>query len=331
MSNNDRPVVSALALPDKDAAALAAMFQALADPLRVRVVAYLAASPEGRATVTELAALTHLSQPTVSHHLRVLREAGILRAEAQGTARWQELAPGLASDLAVTFVHLLSNRSAPAPAVPARATAAHGIEDAHRSLDALAQELVRSYPELAPEVIHKVVFESYAALARSSRIGTHVVVLTERFARQRLDDIRRSRTDEPARPQILFVCVQNAGRSQLAAALARKHGGEAVVVRSAGSIPAAEIHEHVRTVLEEIGGTQDAFPKPLTDDAVRAADVVITMGCGDACPYYPGKRYEDWAVGDPALASLDGVRAIAADLDTRVRTLLADILPEGAS
>ena len=159
-----------------------------------------------------------------------------------------------------------------------------------------------------------------------------MVVLAERFARQRLEDIARTRAAD-GRPQILFVCVQNAGRSQLAAAHVRRHAGDAVVVRSAGSMPSAEIDDDVRTVLGEIGGTADAFPKPLTDDAVRAADVVITMGCGDTCPYYPGKRYEDWVVGDPALASLEGVRAISADIDTRVQDLLADILraPHAAS
>ncbi len=328
MSNNAGSVPvgpASLALPDADAATLAAVFQALADPLRVRVVSLLASTPERRATVGEIAALTHLSQPTVSHHLRVLRDAGILRSEPQGTARWQELTPGLADILSALFTALLT--AAPAQAPQGRDTRAHGLEDAHRSLEALARELAAAHPELEPELVHRVVFESYAALARASRVGVHLVVLTERFARQRLEDIAASRVTRERKPQILFVCVQNAGRSQLAAALARKHAGDAVVVRSAGSLPAAEIHENVRTVLAEIGGVEDAFPKPLTDDAVRAADVVITMGCGDVCPYYPGKRYEDWSVGDPALASLDGVRAIRDHLDDRVRALLAEILP----
>lgn len=329
-SGQQQGAPASIALPDEDATALAGVFQALSDPLRVRVVSYLTTTPEGRATVSEIAALTNLSQPTVSHHLRVLREAGLLRAEAQGTSRWQELVPGLAADLADLFTAVLRNRS-PRPLVIGHETQAHGLEDAHRSLEALAQRLAVGHPSLDPELVHKVVFESYASLARASRIGPHVVVLTERFARQRLADIAKNRAThaEPARPQILFVCVQNAGRSQLAAALVRKHAGDAVAVRSAGSIPAAAIHDHVQTVLHELGGAEDAFPKPLTDDAVRASDVIITMGCGDACPYYPGKRYEDWTVGDPALASLEGVRAITADLDTRVQNLLAEIIPGG--
>jgi len=130
------------------------------------------------------------------------------------------------------------------------------------------------------------------------------------------------------RPQVLFVCVANAGRSQLAAALLRHYAGDAVVVRSAGSAPAADIHATVRGILADLADEADgaAYPKPLTDDAVRAADVIITMGCGDTCPILPGKRYEDWIVGDPALASPEGVLAIREELESRVRTLLADLL-----
>ncbi|MGO1293823.1 MAG: ArsR family transcriptional regulator, partial [Cellulosimicrobium funkei] len=102
-----------------------------------------------------------------------------------------------------------------------------------------------------------------------------------------------------------------------------------VVLRSAGSAPASHIHQGVRQSQTAHGITaDDAFPKPLTDDAVRAADVVVTMGCGDVCPVLPGTRYEDWLVGDPALASPAGVAAIRDELDTRVRALLADLLPD---
>ena len=129
------------------------------------------------------------------------------------------------------------------------------------------------------------------------------------------------------RPSALFVCVHNAGRSQLAAALLRHYAGDAVVVRSAGSAPADDVHAAVRDILADLADDSDgsAYPKPLTDDAVRAADVIITMGCGDTCPILPGKRYEDWTVGDPALASPEGVLAIREDLENRVRALLADL------
>jgi ArsR family transcriptional regulator len=124
---------------------------------------------------------------------------------------------------------------------------------------------------------------------------------------------------------VLFVCVANAGRSQLAAALVNRLSGGKVVARSAGSTPAAEVHPHIRSLLTEIEGddaAEAAFPKPLTDDAIRAADVVVTMGCGDVCPVVPGVRYEDWAVGDPALASPEGAAAIRDDIEARVRNLL---------
>ncbi len=128
-------------------------------------------------------------------------------------------------------------------------------------------------------------------------------------------------------PEVLFVCVHNAGRSQMAAALLDHHAAGRVVVRSAGSAPADEIHAGVREAMAEIGiDMSQRFPKPLTDDAVQASDVVITMGCGDACPYYPGKRYLDWDLPDPAGEGVDAVRPIRDDIDRRVRTLLAELI-----
>jgi glycerol uptake facilitator-like aquaporin/protein-tyrosine-phosphatase len=123
------------------------------------------------------------------------------------------------------------------------------------------------------------------------------------------------------RPEVLFVCVQNAGRSQMAAALLRKLAGDRVVVRSAGSAPASEVHGGVLAALREIGLEPTAPPRKLSDEFVRAADVVVTMGCGDACPVVPGKRYEDWKVADPAGKGLDEVRAIREDIRARVLAL----------
>ena len=169
-----------------------------------------------------------------------------------------------------------------------------------------------------------IVRESYAGLARSAKLTQHMIPLTERFARQRLADLARDRATGV--PQVLFVCVQNAGRSQLAAALVNQLADGRVIARSAGSMPAADVHPLVRSLLAGIEGEDEAataFPKPLTDDAVRAADVVVTMGCGDVCPIIPGVRYEDWSVGDPALASPEGVEAIRDDIERRVRKLIA--------
>jgi ArsR family transcriptional regulator len=133
------------------------------------------------------------------------------------------------------------------------------------------------------------------------------------------------------KPEVLFVCVQNAGRSQLAAGILRQLAGDRVSVRTAGSAPAPEVRATIVTALDEIGVPLGGeFPKPLTDDVVRAADVVVTMGCGDACPVYPGRRYLDWDLDDPVGKPLQVVRAIRGDIETRVRSLLAEIVPDGS-
>jgi arsenate reductase (thioredoxin) len=128
-------------------------------------------------------------------------------------------------------------------------------------------------------------------------------------------------------PEVLFVCIRNAGRSQMAAGLLHRAAGGRVKVRSAGSAPADDIHPNVREVMAEIGiDLERSFPKALSDEAVRSADVVVMMGCGDACPVYPGKRYLDWDVPDPAGKSLKEVRKIREELEARVRELV-DALP----
>lgn len=127
-------------------------------------------------------------------------------------------------------------------------------------------------------------------------------------------------------PEVLFVCVHNAGRSQMAAGLLNKRAGGRVHVRSAGSTPANELNPRVVDAMQEIGiDISQEFPKPLSDEFVRAADVVITMGCGDACPIYPGKRYEDWELDDPAGQDLATVRRIRDDIDARVQALVDDL------
>jgi protein-tyrosine-phosphatase len=131
-------------------------------------------------------------------------------------------------------------------------------------------------------------------------------------------------------PEVLFVCVHNAGRSQMAAGLMSHRGGGRVHVRSAGSDPAEEINPAVVEAMAELGiDLRREFPKPLTDEAVRAADVVVTMGCGDACPVYPGKRYLDWELADPAGQDLETVRAIRDEIDARVQALLAELPRQG--
>ncbi|WP_448625903.1 arsenate-mycothiol transferase ArsC [Geodermatophilus sp. URMC 64] len=129
-------------------------------------------------------------------------------------------------------------------------------------------------------------------------------------------------------PSVLFACIHNSGRSVAAQVLTRHHAGNAVEVRSAGSEPGAGVNPVVAQVLAERGlPVTDHTPTRLDADLVRAADVVITMGCGETCPVFPGKRYEDWAVDDPAGRDADTVRRIVDDIDARVRTLLAELAP----
>ncbi|WP_418063020.1 arsenate reductase ArsC [Pimelobacter simplex] len=164
-------------------------------------------------------------------------------------------------------------------------------------------------------------------LEPTARISEFLPVLTQRFAEEQLRSAAQAEGRlAKAVPELLFVCVHNAGRSQMAAALAEALSGGRVHVRTAGSEPADQINPQVIEVLAERGiDLTEAYPKPLTDNVVRAADVIITMGCGDACPIYPGKRYEDWNVTDPAGATLDQVRSIREDLQTRVSNLLREL------
>ena len=134
-----------------------------------------------------------------------------------------------------------------------------------------------------------------------------------------------------SRPEVLFVCVHNAGRSQMAAAFLAHHAGDRVIVRSAGSAPAEDINPAVIDAMNEVGidlRAAGATPKKLSDAAVEASDVVVTMGCGDACPFYPGKRYEDWKLDDPAGQGVDSVRPIRDEIERRILGLLVELLPD---
>jgi arsenate reductase (thioredoxin) len=180
--------------------------------------------------------------------------------------------------------------------------------------------------------IEEVFADSFNRLARTARVTLYLPVLAERLTRERLEALATTRGLIAKKvPEVLFVCVHNAGRSQMAAALTRHYAGTQLHIRTGGSDPAEGIHPEVVAAMKEIGLSLDEeFPKPLTDDILAAADVVVTMGCGDACPYVPGKRYEDWPIDDPATASPDEVQGIRDDIDTRVRGLLASLLPDQA-
>lgn len=195
-------------------------------------------------------------------------------------------------------------------------------------LSRTAHDLAAKYVGVfSAQTVERYVFESYTALRRTAKIHTHLTSLAARFAADRLTALAQS-SGALAKdvPEVLFVCVHNAGRSQMAAALLDYHARGRVHVRSAGSAPVHEINPAVITAMAEIGiDLADGFPKPLTDDVVAAADCVVSMGCGDACVVYPGKRYLDWALDDPDGQPLEVVRAIRDDLDARVIALLTEL------
>jgi arsenate reductase (thioredoxin) len=193
-----------------------------------------------------------------------------------------------------------------------------------QAANALADEFAGVFSQ---ETIERYISESLDLIGET-RINVFVPVLAHRFARERLKALGQAEgriTKE--QPEVLFVCVENAGRSQMAAGLVKLRSEGRIHVRSAGSQPANEINANVVHAMEELGvDMEEEFPKPLTDEVVRAADVVITMGCGDACPIYPGKRYEDWSVDDPAGQDVETVRRIRDDIDARVQRLIGDVL-----
>ncbi len=195
-------------------------------------------------------------------------------------------------------------------------------------LSRTAHDLAAKYVGVfSAQTVERYVFESYTALRRTAKIHTHLTSLAARFAADRLTALAQS-SGALAKdvPEVLFVCVHNAGRSQMAAALLDHHARGRVHVRPAGSAPVHEINPAVIAAMAEIGiDLADEFPKPLTDDVVAAADCVVSMGCGDACVVYLGKRYLDWALDDPDGQPLEVVRAIRDDLDARVIALLTEL------
>lgn len=183
------------------------------------------------------------------------------------------------------------------------------------------------------ETIERFVVDSLAQLMPSAKITTFLPVLAEKFAKERLRALGRIEGSLPSTtPAVLFLCVHNAGRSQMAAGWLRHLGGDRVVVWSGGSEPTSEINPAAVDAMAEVGiDITEEFPKPWTDEIVRAADVVVTMGCGDTCPIFPGKRYEDWELDDPAGMDLEGVRVVRDEIRRRVLELMASLGLEPAA
>jgi arsenate reductase (thioredoxin) len=202
------------------------------------------------------------------------------------------------------------------------------------SLRSIAKDLAPRFDGIfSQETVAKYLDEAYAALAANAHTTTHLPIFAERFAREQLTALAQAEgAIVSSVPEVLYVCIHNAGRSIAAAVLTDHYAQGRVHVRSAGSQPGSEVNAAVAQVLRERGLDPDQqFPKPLTDEAARAADVIVTMGCGDACPVYPGKRYLDWELTDPAGKSVEEVRPIIDHIDDRVRQLLAELLGEAVA
>lgn len=180
---------------------------------------------------------------------------------------------------------------------------------------------------LSAGTIERFITESREVLEGQARVTTWLPILIERFARDRLRALAKVEGKVvDTRPSVLFLCVQNAGRSQMAAGWLRHLAGDGVEVYSGGSAPASDIHQSAVEAMAEVGiDIRTEFPKPWADEIVRAADVVITMGCGDACPVYPGKRYEDWALTDPGGQPIEVVREVRDEIKERVEALMSSL------
>jgi protein-tyrosine-phosphatase len=186
--------------------------------------------------------------------------------------------------------------------------------------------------KLNSETIERFMKDSLDTLMARATAGTWVPLLTERFAGDRLRALVRLESDHTTlNPSVLFLCVHNAGRSQMAAGWMRHLARDTVDVYSGGSEPAEQVNRAAVAAMAEKGIDIGAeLPQPWADEIVRAADVIVTMGCGDACPVYPGKKYVDWELEDPAGKTVEQVRPIRDDLEQRVRGLLAELqIPAG--
>jgi len=344
--------VAPSAAPAGQAVLPVGLARVLGDPLRWRIVALLATE---QLCVSHLAEELGAAQPLVSHHVKALRAAGLVEAERYRYWTYYRLRPAALLALAGELAGLAhaaptgitcrrgvdaATAARPAPSRPAAPKGARPMPFRDTPMDPLTrQTFARSIELLAeefrgifsPQTVERYVDESIDRLS-GARVVDFIPLFVHRFAREQLRALAQAEgTIAKNVPEVLFVCVHNAGRSQMAAALLDHHAKGRVHVRSAGSDPTDRINPAVVAALDEWGiDLSQEFPKPLTDEFVKAADAVVTMGCGDACPIYPGKRYEDWELDDPAGKPVEQVRAIRDDLDRRVQQLLAELVPASA-
>jgi arsenate reductase len=202
--------------------------------------------------------------------------------------------------------------------------------DQQVALKTAATRLGRDFAEtFNTETIERFLHSSYEQFAGRATVANFLPLLAERFARQRLQALAKVEgLSHDGKPTVLFLCTHNAGRSQMAMGFFVHHAGDAAIAWSGGSEPGDQVNPAAISAMKERGiDIAGEYPKPWTDEIVRAADVVITMGCGDACPVFPGKRYEEWTLDDPAGLDLADVRPIRDEIERRVLTLLDELVP----
>ena len=211
-------------------------------------------------------------------------------------------------------------------------TAAHTHRDLsidqRLALKTAAVRLQTAFEEMfGVETIERFLHSSYDQFATRASVPNFLPLLAERFARQRLQALAKVEgKSQDGKPIVLFLCTHNAGRSQMAMGFFTQLAGDAAVAWSGGSEPGIEVNPAAVAAMAEVGiDISHEYPKPWTDEIVQAADAVITMGCGDACPVFPGRRYEEWVLEDPAGQDVEAVRPIRDDIEERVRRLLAEL------
>lgn len=293
---------------------------ALTDPLRLRILSTVAVGLPATTEIDALAEALACTAVEIKAAIGELEAVGLVLRDEQGALQ-------LSADAWVRFGRLLSSGAAGATAVSNKPTLVTAAETPPVVARVTRDLSYRFSSTFSTETVARYVAESYALLAERAHITRFLPSLTARFAADRLSALATAQgLVLRGTPEVLFVCVQNAGRSQMAAAILRHLAGSTVHVRTAGSAPASKVHRVVIETLDEIGvPLASEFPKPLTDEVVQAADYVITMGCGDACPIFPGRRYLDWNLADPIGMSAEDVRVVRDEIFARVQGLLAEM------
>lgn len=331
-----------LGVPDEVSVRLAKQFRYFADDDRYLILSVLHGRPVSKMTNGEISDHSGLAAAVVNHHLRVLVEARLVdisRDSAQARYGINKISGDLLRFLdkitrrGVAEVedgrnlralmdeleHVSGVDAVSAPSEFSRASIA-------KVVDTVSRRLVARYDGIySSETVQRVLCESQKIFEFGGLSKVEALSRMESLAADRLDCAARvSGILKKTRPEVLFVCIHNSGRSQMGAGILRHYVGDRVNVRSAGSSPSGSVDEGVRRGLEEIGvSIAGEFPKPLTDEIVRSADFVITMGCGDACPVYPGKAYMDWEISDPQGQPISLIRTIRDEIEKRIiETLL---------